>query len=127
MEHDNNLKMQSEKSFMLKHIKDKHPNYVASYTAKVMATAKDCLTRQVREAVHLWRSEVLILNSNTEWHQPALYRIQREIFRGLCCGNYFCICDHLNPKFIVFVFLSCSFPMLYIQILPSSALAGKFN
>ena len=43
---------------MLKHIKDKHPNSVASYTAKVKATVKDCLTRQVREAVHLRRSEV---------------------------------------------------------------------
>jgi hypothetical protein len=65
---------------MLKHIEDKHPNSVASYTAKVMATANDCLTGQVRVAVHLRRSEVLTLNIKTEWHQPALYRIQR--FRG---------------------------------------------
>ena len=70
------------KSFMLKHVKDKHPNQVASYSAKVTATANDCLTRQVREAVHLRRSEVLTLNSKTEWHQPGLFRFQHEIFRG---------------------------------------------
>jgi hypothetical protein len=81
-EHENNFKTKTTKSFMLKHIKDKHPNAVASYSAKVTATAKDCLTRQVREAVHLRRSEVLTLNSKTEWHQPALFRIQQEIFRG---------------------------------------------
>ena len=81
-EHVNNFKSKTTKSFMLKHIKDKHPNPVASYSAKVTATAKDCLTRQVREAVHLRRSEVLTLNGKTEWHQPALFRIQQEIFRG---------------------------------------------
>ena len=79
-EHENNLRKKTEKSFMLKHIKDKHPNSVASYTAKVMATAKDCLTRQVLEAVHLRRSEVLTLNSKTEWHQPAPCKIQRIFF-----------------------------------------------
>jgi hypothetical protein len=67
-EHETNLRKKTEKSFMLKHIKDKHPNSVASYTTKVKATAKDCLTRQVREAVHLWRSEVPTLNSKTEWY-----------------------------------------------------------
>ena len=43
-----------------------HQGIAGSYTAKVTATAKDCLTRQVREAVHLRRSRVLILKSKTE-------------------------------------------------------------
>jgi hypothetical protein len=54
-EHENNLINKTEKSFMLKHIKEKHPNSFVSYTAKVMATARDCITRQVRETVHLRR------------------------------------------------------------------------
>ena len=87
-EHEHNFKSRTTKSFMLKHIKDKQPNAVASYSAKNNATAKDCLTRQVREAVHLRRSEVLTLNGKTEWHQPALFRIQQEIFRGWKCENY---------------------------------------
>ena len=43
---------------------------------------RDCLTRQVRENVLIRRSQVPVLNSKTEWHQPALYRIQLEVERG---------------------------------------------
>ena len=67
---------------MMKHQEKDHQGRPGSFTAKVSETAKDCLTRQVREAVHLRRSEVPVLNSKTEWHQPALFRIQSEIFNG---------------------------------------------
>ena len=67
---------------MLKHQNKEHQGSPGSYTAKVTATAKDCLTRQVREAVHLRRCGVPTLNGKTEWHQPALIRIQSEILRG---------------------------------------------
>ena len=49
---------------------------------KVQGVPEDCLTRQVREAVQIRRSQVPVLNSKTEWHQPALWRIQTEIYRG---------------------------------------------
>ena len=81
-DHQNNYRKRTAKSFMLRHQVEKHQNTAGSYTAKVTGTAKDCLTRQVREAVHLRRSEVPTLNSKTEWHQPALFRIQSEIYRG---------------------------------------------
>jgi hypothetical protein len=57
-------------------LKKNHQGSPGSYTAKATATAKDCLTRQVREAVHLRRFGVPTLNGKTEWHQPALVRIQ---------------------------------------------------
>ena len=82
IDHENNFRTKNIKSFMLKHQRQEHQGSAGSYTAKVTGTAKDCLTRQVREAVHLRRSSVPILNSKTEWHQPALFRIQREILRG---------------------------------------------
>ena len=59
-----------------------HQGREGQYTAKVTANIRDCLTRQVREAVEIRRCEVLVLNGKTEWHQPALCQIQNEIYRG---------------------------------------------
>ena len=81
-DHERNYRKQLGTSFMLKHQNKEHHGSPGSYTAKVNATAKDCLTRQVREAVHLRRSSAHILNGKTEWHQPPLFRIQSEISRG---------------------------------------------
>ena len=69
-------------SFMFKHQENAHPGEQAVYKAKVTASTRDCLTRQVREAVLIRRSQVPVLNSKTEWHQPALYRIQHEVERA---------------------------------------------
>ena len=69
-------------SFMVKHQNSEHQGDEASYKAKVTASTRDCLTRQVREAVLIRRSQVPVLNSKTDWKQPALYRIQNEVERG---------------------------------------------
>ena len=81
-EHEAKYTSKNIKSFMLKHQAKEHSNNAGSYVAKVTGMAGDCLTRQVREAVHLRRCQVPTLNSKTEWHQPALYTVQREIYRG---------------------------------------------
>ena len=81
-EHMGNYRTGNKKSFMKKHQDSEHQGQVGDYTAKVTARTRDCLTRQVREAVLIRRCQVPVLNSKTEWHQPALYRIQNEIFRG---------------------------------------------
>ena len=81
-EHQDRYAAGDAKSFMLKHQVKEHSSVTGDYLAKVTGSASDCLTRQVREAVLIRRSQVPILNSKTEWHQPALYRIQNEIFRG---------------------------------------------
>ena len=69
-------------SFMVKHQDSVHEGEQADFTAKVTASTRDCLTRQVREAVLIRRCKVEVLNGKTEWHQPALFRVQSEIERG---------------------------------------------
>ena len=69
-------------SFIVKHQNTAHQGEEAKFKAKVMTSNRDCLTRQVTEAVHIRRCQVPVLNSKTEWHQPALFRIQSEIERG---------------------------------------------
>ena len=69
-----NFRKKSKRSFMLNHQKEEHQGVAGDYTAKV--------TDMTREAVLIRSCEVPVLNSKTEWHQPALYRIQNEIYRG---------------------------------------------
>ena len=77
-----NSRRRTEKSFMRKHQREEHHGAADNYTARVTATSRDCLTRQVREAVQIRRSKVPILNGKNEWHQPPLWRIQNELLRG---------------------------------------------
>ena len=81
-EHEDRYTAADIKSFMHKHQVQEHDSVPGSYKATVTGSANDCLTRQVREAVLIRRCQVPVLNSKTEWHQPGLYRIQNEIFRG---------------------------------------------
>ena len=82
LEHLRNYRQGSPNSFMLKHQNSKHGGEEAAFQAKVTARTRDCLTRQVREAVLIRRSQVPVLNSKSEWHQPGLYRVQQEVERG---------------------------------------------
>ena len=50
--------------------------------AGVTVCTRDCLSRQVREAVLFRRSNHNVLNSKSGWHQPVLYRVQQEIVRS---------------------------------------------
>ena len=81
-EHVSRFRNGSKKSFMKKHQTRRHHGLAGDYTAKVTGSSRDCLTRQVREAVMIRRCQVPVLNSKTEWHQPALWQIQNEIYRG---------------------------------------------
>ena len=83
IEHEDSYRLRGEKSFMLKHQRRDHQGTAGQYTAKVTASTRDYLTRQVREAVEIRRCEVKVLNSKTERHQPALWQIQNEIYRGV--------------------------------------------
>ena len=81
-EHESNYRRRSEKSFMRKHQAKEHQGVAGNYISRVTDMSHDCLTRQVREAVKIRRSHVPVLNGKTEWHQPALWQIQNEIYRG---------------------------------------------
>ena len=82
LEHLKTYRSGDQSSFILKHQTSKHNGVEPEFKAKVTARTRDCLTRQVREAVLIRRSQVPVLNGKSEWHQPALYRVQREMERG---------------------------------------------
>ena len=71
-----------EDSFIEKHQIAKHGGGQADFTARVTGSFRDCLSRQVSEGVHIRRSGPDILNSKSEWHQPALWRVQSEVVRS---------------------------------------------
>ena len=69
-------------SFMAKHQQSAHGGEEPTFRARVTASTRDCLSRQVREAVLIRRSDKNILNGKSEWHQPALYRVQHDVEQG---------------------------------------------
>ena len=81
-EHTSSCNGRKEKSFMWRHQREEHGGVAGNFTARVTGKTRDCLTRQVREAVHIRRCSVPVMNSKTEWHQPPLFRVQNEILRG---------------------------------------------
>ena len=76
-------KYQSKKtrgeSFIATHQDLMHTGLPPEFKAEVMATFKDSLSRQVAEGVNIRRGGPGILNSKSEWHQPALWRVQSEL------------------------------------------------
>ena len=68
-------------SFIKKHQVEKHNDRPAEFKAKVMGVFRDCLSRQISEGVEIRRSNRNVLNSKSEWHQPALWRVQSEVVR----------------------------------------------
>ena len=81
-EHLQRYRAGGENSFMAKHQNEEHLGQEPSYKARVTDKTRDCLSRQVREAVLIRRSNMKILNGKSEWHQPALFRVQQEIEQG---------------------------------------------
>ena len=73
--------MRSMDSFIKKHQDEEHDGVPADFGAKVTGVFRDCLSRQVSEGISLRRSDVRVLNSKSEWHQPPLWRVQNELVR----------------------------------------------
>ena len=67
---------------MAKHQQSAYGGEEPTFRARVTASTRDCLSRQVREAVLIRRSDKNILNGKSEWHQPALYRVQHDVEQG---------------------------------------------
>ena len=81
-EHLSLFRSGSPTSFMVKHQDSAHRGEEPAYQAKVIASTRDCLSRQVREAVLIRRSQKQVLNGKSEWHQPPLYRVQHDVEQG---------------------------------------------
>ena len=58
--------------FIRQYQEDVHQDQLREFKAKMTGAFRDCLSRQVREAVMIKRSDRPVLNTKSEWHQPAL-------------------------------------------------------
>ena len=81
-EHQASYINRNEKSFMMKHQQREHQGVAGVFKAKVTDSFRDCLSRQVSEGVTIRRCDVAVMNGKSEWHQPALWRVQSELING---------------------------------------------
>ena len=81
-EHVKKFETEHPDSFMVKHQNDRHAGQQADFDGKITGVFRDCLSRQVSEGVHIRRHAGMnIMNSKSEWHQPALWRVRSEVER----------------------------------------------
>ena len=72
-----------KKSFMHNHQISKHNGEPANFKSKVLRSYSDSLSRQAAEATVIRNMNCEILNSKSEFHQPSIVEVRREISRGL--------------------------------------------
>jgi hypothetical protein len=67
----------SDKSQIIKHWMETHPdlNNIHPFKFRVVSGFKDCLTRQVSEAISIWHSPDSLLNSKNEYITNCITRI----------------------------------------------------
>ena len=82
-EHERKRMKKDESSFMHRHDIETHPDDPPNWSFKVIKSFRDPLSRQVSEAIHIKNHEGILLNSKSEFFQPPLVKIRKEIVRGL--------------------------------------------
>ena len=78
-EHNSNYQRRQQESFMQKHQLEAPNGMEADFSAKVLSSYKDCLSRQIAEGVHIRSCDQQILNIKVEWNQPALWKVRSEL------------------------------------------------
>ena len=68
---------------MFNHQNDKHAGQPANFKMSVLKSYSDSLSRQASEAVHISKMKGEILNSKSEFYQPSIVKIRREVTVGL--------------------------------------------
>ena len=80
-----NNKRTREGSFIAKHQEEFHNNRPPNMKVKVVKCFKDALSRQLTEAVHIFKTEeegnFKLMNSKSEWRQPSLIEVRSEVVR----------------------------------------------
>ena len=77
-----------ESSAFYKDLQNKHGGLAAGsmfgdyFIVELVQAYNKPMTRQTEEGTFMINVKGELLNSKTEWHQPALYRIQHEVERG---------------------------------------------
>ena len=86
LEHLDKYEKKAEKSFIHAHQIECHDGAPAEFATKVTGSYRDPLSRQVAEAVLITRSSGStneVLNSKSEFRQPPIVRVRREINVGI--------------------------------------------
>ena len=70
---------------MYKHQEEFHDGAPANMKLKFVKSFKDCLSRQITESVHIFKTEeedkFKLMNSKSEWRQPSLIEMRHSIVR----------------------------------------------
>ena len=72
-----------DQSFMFQHQTSKHDGLPSNFKSEIVRSYSDCLSRQAGEAIFINKMSGEILNSKSEFYQPSIVTIRREISRGL--------------------------------------------
>ena len=65
------------------HQKAKHNGEPPNFKISVLKSYQDSLSRQSSEAVHISRIQGEILNGKSEFYQPSIVRVRREVSMGV--------------------------------------------
>ena len=68
---------------MYNHQIEKHGGAPANFKIKVLQSFRDCLSHQAAEATYISGTPGELLNSKSEFFQPPIVQVRREIQRGL--------------------------------------------
>ena len=79
----NKLQNLQDKSFIFNHQKAKHNGEPSNFKVSVLKSYQDSLSRQSSEAVHISKIKGEILNSKSEFYQPSIVRVRREVSMGV--------------------------------------------
>ena len=69
---------------MTKHQAEVHNSQPANMKFNFVKSFKDPLSRQVTEAVHIFKTQTdgkLLMNSKSEWRQPSMIETRTEVIR----------------------------------------------
>ena len=83
LEHQDNFEKKKPKSFINNHQEDRHPGDQPDFNVSVVGSYRDPLSRQVAEGVLITRCSEEILNSKSEFKQPPIVRVRREVNTGV--------------------------------------------
>ena len=79
----NKLKNLQEKSFIFNHQNDMHEGEPSNFHVSVLRAYNDPLSRQTSEGIFISKIPGEILNAKSEFHQPSIVRVRKEVTRGL--------------------------------------------
>ena len=85
LEHQSKYASNDSGSFIKKHQTTFHNGEPANMKLSNVKTFKDCLSRQVSESAHIFKTQeerkLTLMNSKSEWRQPSMIAVRSEVVR----------------------------------------------